>query len=185
MAYRSRVSDSIEGEHAPTLRGAMLADIPSLAEIERSADAQYATVGHPELADGSAIPEAVARTAIEEHRLAVASVAGVLVGWVYWGRVGDELSIAQICVRPSHGRRGIGTALLEHVLDRATAAGEASVILNTQSDVPWNRRWYEAHGFIVIPEPQWTPAMQAVARAQAADGLDWSTRVHMRRWLRA
>lgn len=163
------------------VRAATEADLPALAGIEAAADAQYADAGHPELADGSTIPETVARRAIEEGRLAVATVAGRPVGWVYWGRVGGELSIGQICVAPAHGRQGVGTALLRYVLDRAAEAGEPAVVLNTQSDVPWNQPWYEKHGFAVVPEPDWTAGMRAVTEQQAAGGLDWSSRVHMRR----
>ena len=162
------------------VRAGTEADLAELAEIEAAADAQYAAAGHPELADGSTIPEQVARAAIEQGRLAVATVAGRPVGWVYWGRVGQELSIGQICVLPDYGRRGIGTALVRHVLERAAAAAEPTVILNTQSDVAWNEPWYRALGFATVPEPDWTPAMRAVSRQQAADGLDWSSRVHMR-----
>lgn len=167
------------------VRAATEADLPALAGIEAAADAQYAAAGHPELADGSTIPEAVARKAVDQGRLAVATVAGQPVGWVYWGRVGGELSIGQICVAPAHGRQGIGTALLRYVLDRAAEAGESTVVLNTQSDVPWNRPWYEKHGFAVVPEPDWSTGMRAVTAQQAADGLDWSSRVHMRRRLGA
>lgn len=165
------------------VRAAIQDDLPLLADIEVAADAQYAAAGHPELADGSTIPEPVARRAVEQGRLAVATLAGRPVGWVYWGRVGGELSIGQICVRPEHGRQGIGTALLGFVLDRAAEAGEPAVVLNTQSDVAWNRPWYEKNGFAVVPEPDWTEGMRTVADQQAADGLDWSSRVHMRRRL--
>jgi ribosomal protein S18 acetylase RimI-like enzyme len=162
------------------VRAGTEADLAKLAGIEAAADAQYAAAGHPELADGSTIPEQVARAAIEQGRLAVATVAGQPVGWVYWGRVGTELSIGQICVIPEYGRQGIGTALVRHVLDRALAAAEPTVILNTQSDVAWNEPWYRHLGFSTVPESEWTPAMRAVSRQQAADGLDWSSRVHMR-----
>jgi len=177
------VSEPAVHPSGAAVRAGVEADLPLLAGIEVAADAQYADAGHPELADGSSIPEPVARKAVEQGRLAVATVAGRPVGWVYWGRVGGELSIGQICVSPAHGRRGIGTALLRYVLDRAAEAGEPAVVLNTQSDVAWNRPWYEKHGFAVVPEPDWTEGMRVVTEQQAADGLDWSSRVHMRRRL--
>lgn len=81
---------------------------------------------------------------------------------------------------PAHGGVGVGTALLRRVIDEARRAGEGSVVLNTQSDVAWNRPWYERHGFAVVPRAAWSEALLAIERDQARDGLDWSTRVHMR-----
>lgn len=170
----------IEPARDVVVRDATVGDLPALPAVEAAADARYATSGHPELADGSTIPEEVAARAVERAQLAVATVDDVVVGWVYWGRVGDELSIGQICVTPEYGRRGVGSALLQCVLARATAAGEPTVVLNTQSDVQWNRPWYERHGFFVVDELAWTDGMRAVTAAQSGDGLDWSSRVHMR-----
>jgi hypothetical protein len=58
-----------------------------LTRIERDADARFAAAGHPELADGSGVPDDVARAAIAQGRITVAEVDGAVVGWVYMGRV--------------------------------------------------------------------------------------------------
>jgi ribosomal protein S18 acetylase RimI-like enzyme len=137
-------------------------------------------VGHPELADGGGIPDDVARRAIAQGRITVAEIDGALAGWSYVGRVAGELCLGQICVAPAHGRRGVGSALLRRVIDDARRAGEGSVVLNTQSDVDFNRPWYERHGFAVVPPDQWSEGLRAVTEAQTRDGLDWSTRVHLR-----
>ena len=57
------------------------------------------------------------------------------------------------------------------------------MVLVTQADVPWNAPWYARHGFVVVAEASWTPAMRAAMAAQAAAGLDPNTRVQMRRAL--
>jgi hypothetical protein len=46
--------------------------------------------------------------------------------------------------------------------------------------VAWNRPWYERHGFTVVAPSDWTAALQKVTDYQTEDGLDWTTRVHMR-----
>lgn len=166
------------------LRPAREADVEHLTRIERDADARFAAAGHPELADGSGIPDDVARAAIAQGRITVAELDGEVVGWVYLGRVEAELCLGQISVEPSHGRRGVGTALLRHVIDEARRRGEGSMVLNTQSDVPWNRPWYERHGFVVVPPSAWSEALRAIKREQVEHGLDWSSRVHMRLTLR-
>ena len=42
------------------------------------------------------------------------------------------------------------------------------------------RPWYERHGFAVVAPEDWTPALREVVQYQTEDGLDWTTRVHMR-----
>ncbi|MBP6835036.1 MAG: GNAT family N-acetyltransferase [Deltaproteobacteria bacterium] len=179
-----RSVDRVESLPSMMLRPALEADAVHLTRIERDADARFAAAGHPELADGSGIPDDVARAAIAQGRITVAEVDGAVVGWVYMGRVEAELCLGQISVEPSHGRRGVGTALLRHVIDEARRRGEDSMVLNTQSDVPWNRPWYERHGFVVVPPSACSEALRAIERDQVEHGLDWSSRVHMRLTLR-
>ncbi|MEZ4262295.1 MAG: GNAT family N-acetyltransferase [Polyangiaceae bacterium] len=166
-----------------SIRRASVGDITEIQRVGLEADERYVAVGYPEAADGTTIPTDAATRAIGDDRLFVAVVEDRVVGWVYIGRVGGELCIGQISVTPSFGRLGIGSALLERVIEMARAAGERSIVLNTQSDVAWCRPWYERHGFVVVPREEWTAPMASVAAAQAKDGLDWSTRVHMRRRL--
>lgn len=162
-----------------SFRAARADDITSLQEIERAADARFAEVGHPELADGEVIDTEAARRFVEQGRIVVVTEPA-LVAWAYVGRCGTEAALGQICVHPSVSRRGLGSALLEHVLATARARQEPSLVLSTQSDVAWNRPWYERHGFAVVPPAAWTPAMQTITTAQTAAGLDPHTRCHMR-----
>jgi GNAT superfamily N-acetyltransferase len=171
----------------PTLRLAVPADIPAIQRVGVDADTRYLAVGRPELADGTTIPTAAAERAIARQALLVAELEGVpggVVGWVVVGRVGEELCVGQLSVATAFGRRGIGAALLARVVADARASGEPSVVLNTEADVPWCAPWYARRGFVVVPPDEWNPALTALAAAQEADGLDWTTRVHMRLDLR-
>lgn len=161
---------------APTLRPARLDDIPALQSVERDADARFGVAGE-------VIPDDDARRAVEAGKITVAEVDGAVVGWVYLGAIAGEPCIGQISVTIEHGRKGIGTALLTRALEQARDRGAASVVLNTERDRPWNAPWYARHGFAVVPEDQWSPALRAVTEAQRAGGLDWSSRVHMRKVL--
>ncbi|MFO0601929.1 MAG: GNAT family N-acetyltransferase [Polyangiales bacterium] len=158
-------------------------DVPSLGAVEVDADTRFAAHGRPATDEADVIPDAVARRAVDEGRLWVAEVDGAVVGFAYVGRVGGELCLGQLSVRVEHGRRGLGGALLDAVVDDARAQGAPSIQLNTESDVPWNAPWYAARGFAVVPEREWTDAMRAVVDAQRAAGLSWERRVHMRRLL--
>ena len=166
------------------LRPGRIDDLPLLAPIEATGDAMFVAAGHPEFADAGTIDEATAARAIVEGALHVAELDGRVVGWIQVERVGDELSVHQLSVHPDAQRRGIGGALLDAAIAHAARAGEATLVLDTQSDIAWNRPWYERFGFAVVPEAEWTDAMRAITAEQTVDGLDWSTRVHMRHELR-
>ncbi len=160
------------------LRPARADDLPRLGPIERAADRRFEGTPYTVFLDGDAIPPGVAARALADGRLTVAERGGEVVGWLCATRLGGEVCVGQVSVLPAHGRRGIGTALLRDLLDRARAAGEPSVVLITQADIPWNAPWYERHGFAIVPTSQWGDAMHAEARRSA--DLDWSQRVLMR-----
>ena len=71
----------IEPARDVVVRDATVGDLPALPAVEAAADARYATSGHPELADGSTIPEEVAARAVERAQLAVATVDDVVAGY--------------------------------------------------------------------------------------------------------
>jgi N-acetylglutamate synthase-like GNAT family acetyltransferase len=166
-----------------TVRPATPDDVPAIQRVGVEADARYRDVGHPELDDNTMIPSDVALNAIASENLWVAEHAGQILGWAYTGRLGAELCLGQISVAPAFGRRGVGTALLVHVIALARQAGEPTMVLNTQGDVPWCAAWFARHGFQVVYESKWSPSLIKVAAEQTAAGLDWSTRVHMRLYL--
>lgn len=178
-----------EGETAAAIahvrfRAADPGEIPALQRIERDADAAFAGAGHPELSDGEVIESAAALRIITAGRMVVAvaheDAHEALVGWAYVGQCGVEPCLGQISVAPSHTRRGIGTALLRHIIAIARQRGERSLVLNTQSDIPWNQPWYEREGFRPLAPAEWTEAMHRTTTLQTAAGLNPTTRVHMR-----
>lgn len=162
------------------IRPAMASDVENLAAIESAGDALFAAAGHPEFVGQGTISPDDARMALAAGDLWVAVVDEDVVGFVQMSACGAERAVHQISVHPDSGGRGIGTALMHHVIERERSAGESTVVLDTQADVPWNQPWYEQLGFIVVPPDVWTEAMRETVAEQTAVGLDWSTRVHMR-----
>lgn len=162
------------------IRAATSADIEHFDRIDGSTDGLFIEAGHPELANGSSIPRDIAQRAIEQGRILVAEVGEDVVGWMYLTRSDGELCIGQLAVHASFQKRGIGSALMDRVIAAAVDDREPTIVLNTQSDLPWNRPWYETFGFQVVPAGEWTSDMHVIVGEQTAEGLDWRTRVHMR-----
>ena len=163
-----------------------LAEADEVFEIQRiglDADERFVAAGHPELA-GETIPDDAAARAIRDGRLWVVLRDGDLIGWAITGRLGGELVLGQISVLQRAGGAGAGTALLKAVIANARMRHEASMVLNTQRDVPWNAPWYAKHGFEVIDEAALSEALSTLTAQQQEAGVDWSARVHMRLWLK-
>lgn len=155
-------------------------DFPRCREIELAADRLFLDAGHPEFADAEPGDVGSFNTAVAAGLVLVAELATEVVGFALADRCDDELYLVQISVDPDHQRRSIGRSLMERHVDDARRAGEPSIVLNTQSDVAWNRPFYESLGFEVVPPEQWTPGMADHTAHQTEAGFDWSTRVHMR-----
>lgn len=95
----------------------------------------------------------------------VAFVAGrPPVGFVLVDPVDGASHVAQLSVHPAHGRRGIGTRLLERACDRGRAVGHGRITLTTYSDIPFNAPWYHQFGFREI-EPD-GPELTAIVERE-------------------
>jgi len=167
-----------------TLRAAAAADPPRLPDVEDAAGEMFRDVGMPDVA------EMAART-VEDHEEALA--AGLLwvadadglgpVGFALASAMQGSLYLAELSVRPSHGRRGLGTALVECVAEEAAARGYRAVTLSTFTHVPWNAPYYRRLGFVDLPPEGLPDELRAVREREAAVGLDLGQRVIMRRAL--
>jgi predicted N-acetyltransferase YhbS len=164
------------------IRFAEPGDIAEIQRIGIDADARYNATAHPECADGLTIPTEAATRAVETQRLLVVqeTLGRVPIGWALIGKLDGEICLGQISVLPSHGQQGAGSLLLSKVIEIAKGQGAPSIVLNTQRDIPWCAPWYEAFGFRTIDPSDWSPALAKLARDQEDEGLDWSSRVHMR-----
>jgi GNAT superfamily N-acetyltransferase len=65
-----------------------------------------------------------------------------------------EKAYADLCIAPEHQRRGAGSAMVEHLVDRAVAHGRTTVLVEAQYGFEQRedhgyRRFAERHGFAV------------------------------------
>ncbi len=88
---------------------------------------------------------------------------------------GHPYSVAE---RAYWTRRARGRRLLEHAIEWA---GGEELWLTTYSHVPWNRPFYERHGFVTIPEPDCPAWIVALLNAQREALPAPDKRIAMRR----
>ncbi|WP_306369919.1 GNAT family N-acetyltransferase [Nocardiopsis sp. CC223A] len=96
------------------------------------------------------------------ERVLVAVADGAVLGLAATLALDGGVHLEQLAVHPDHGRRGVGSALLEAVCAGAAAAGSPRVTLTTFRDLPWNGPWYTARGFAVLPPDEWGAGLRAL-----------------------
>lgn len=168
------------------VRSAAPRDIPSLPAIERAASRRFAELGLEAavLTDVTTI-EALTEAAragllFVAEDLATADAGSALVGFAFCQRLGADLLLGELDVLPSHGRRGIGSALVRHVLEHAHQASFESVVLTTYRDVAWNAPLYARLGFEPVARSAWSRPIQDLVSEEDHLGLRAEERVVMR-----
>lgn len=166
----------------PRIESARAGDLEKLPAVEIAANALFAGLG---------LGGAVANDATSLEELARAHAAGLLwvaraedgepIGFALVEIVDGEAHLEEIDVHPAHGRRGVGRALLDAVVEWARRAGHRAVTLTTFREVPWNAPFYARAGFRALAPHELGPELAALVREEAARGLDPARRVAMRR----
>lgn len=172
--------------HAMTgllLRPGTEADIAALLEVERRAAELLLDHGACDLFAMHTLSPQNLQDGIAHGILQVAEVGGQPVGFALCGEIDGHAHLFEMDVVPEHGRRGIGSALLESVCDEAAARGFTAMTLTTLRDVPWNAPFYAARGFVEMPESAWGPQLGGIVARERMLGFPMGLRVVMRRRL--
>lgn len=164
------------------IRQARHDDLAALADIERSAAAQFLDVGLGGDFVDNVIPLDVHRLACDEGRLWVAvEETDRCVGFALALFLHDGTPLLQeIDVEPAHGRRGLGRRLVAAVADWARRRNAATLVLSTFRDVAWNAPFYASLGFTIVAEEALSTAERGLREHEAAHGLPLADRVVMR-----
>jgi len=165
-----------------TIRPAIAADLPCLPDIERSAAALFAPFGLAQVFARILTPPDALEEALRIGRLWVATACDeAIVGFALASVVGGNAHLDELDVAPHHGRRGIGTGLVEAFLRWSRDSGFSGATLTTLQHVPWNAPFYQRFGFRVVEPRDLSPALSELLCQEIERGLPGENRVAMYR----
>jgi GNAT superfamily N-acetyltransferase len=168
------------------IRPARDEDAAAMVRIEEAAGRIFATVGMDFVAEDDPgtveglLPYVRGGRAWMAEGPDGAPAAYLIADWV-----DGNVHVEQVSVDPAYGRRGLGSALIEHVAGWAWERGAPALTLTTYAEVAWNAPYYERLGFRRLADEELTPGLQAIRLAEAEHGLDRWPRLGMRRDLPA
>ena len=127
----------------------------ALAAVERAAAQQFDAEDLGTDLATETTPIAELAEARADGRLWVALADGQPVGFAFVRIVDGRGHLEELDVHPDHGRRGLGTRLLERALRWSGSRDLPGLTLTTFDHVAWNRPFYERRGFrrLEAPEP--------------------------------
>jgi ribosomal protein S18 acetylase RimI-like enzyme len=167
-------------ESGYTIRSVRLEELSLLAQIEQSAARLFLDTPYSFLVDADPLPLDFVQQQFQAGQIWVAvNRHEAVVGYAIAREVDGTLYLQQIDVAPEHGRRGIGSALINTVCAWAKKRGYRIVSLSTFRDIPWNAPFYSKLGFYILDEFELTTGFQQIRFQEIEAGLPISERVIM------
>lgn len=156
-----------------SIRHAEDAHIPFLNGIELAAATLFPSGFIPEQVLRERVPLAVLRAAADLARLWVALKDGEAepVGYALLQVHDGAGLLAQLDVRPEHGRKGLGAALTSRVIRAARGMGLPELYLTTFAGIAWNAPFYAKLGFIPVEAREQPRFIRQALREEEARGL--------------
>jgi GNAT superfamily N-acetyltransferase len=169
-----------------TFRLALPSELDVLNDIDGDASTLYAQYGLPiELGQDHVFARAEQARWLRSTELGRAFLAvdrtGIGVGFAALDVVDGEPYLDQLAVRVAAMRQGIGGRLLARSADWARETGASSIWLTTYDHLPFNRPYYERHGYGVMPEEACSAGVRHHIRDQQRYLPAPTQRVAMRR----
>ncbi|MGF6119015.1 GNAT family N-acetyltransferase [Janthinobacterium sp. BJB301] len=166
------------------IRAATGADLPLLAQVERSAAALFAHAG-PELAwlaQGEPLPLSTLQM-LQQHGGVWVAADGLdrPSGFLAAQPLDGQWFIVELSVALPHQRQGLGARLLDAAAAHARTLGCACLTLSTYRHLPWNAPYYARHGFSAIEAAALGAGHALKLAREAQDGHDPALRCLMRK----
>ncbi|HEY9599070.1 MAG TPA: GNAT family N-acetyltransferase [Cyanophyceae cyanobacterium] len=162
------------------IRSARFEELALLASIELAAAKLFLGTPYSFLVNAAPLPLDLVQQRFKAGQVWVAADSrNGVVGYALTQEVDATLYLQQIDVDPAHGRRGIGSALVNTVLAWAKRQGYSVMALSTFRDIPWNAPFYSKLGFYILNESELTAGFQHIRLQEAEAGLPVANRVIM------
>jgi ribosomal protein S18 acetylase RimI-like enzyme len=84
-----------------------------------------------------------------DARYEIVTLDGADIGRLYVRRTRSDIVLMDIALLPAYRNRGLGSQILQTLLDEASAARRA-VTLHVEANNPRARAWYERYGFVEV-----------------------------------
>jgi GNAT superfamily N-acetyltransferase len=174
------------------IRAARAEELPLLAQIERSAAILFLDTPYAVLANDEPLSLDFVRQRFQAGQVWVAAdPKDLVVGFAITREVDNTIYLQEMDVVPAHGRRGLGSALIEAVCTWAQLQSYGTIWLSTFRDLPWNAPFYAKLGFRIVHEFELTilhrkdfaRGFQQIRLQELEAGLPISERVIMYREL--
>lgn len=145
-------------DHQAHISNAEAQDLPHLAAIESAAARLFPRelVPDPDVT----LPLATLQSAQQAGLVLVAKLQQHIVGFAANVAEGDYLHLEEVSVDPEAGRRGIGTQLVNAVIELAVQRQFIGVSLTTFASIPWNAPFYRRLGFVSPTADDLPPHLQ-------------------------
>lgn len=149
--------DGVNGIAGLRFRAGEVGDLATLLEIDQDSSQLFERAGlYLDLPEGHEFPaserEHLRASLADGLAIIAMDGRGHALAFVALGERDGSPYVEQISVRAEFTHRGIGSALLDLALRTADARNAPAAWLTTYDHLPWNRPFYERHGFVRIPE---------------------------------
>lgn len=162
------------------IREAKPEDVSGIRDIEIAAGVLFRGLGMDAIADDAPPSQSDLAPYLRDGRAWVATdPADNPIAYILVDVIDSRAHIEQVSVHPVHSRKGLGSALIDHVERWAAARSLQGMTLTTFSDVPWNAPYYERLGFRTLPEQAWSNGLKEIVREEVRHGLGAWPRVVM------
>ncbi len=155
-------------------------DVAKVAAIELAAATIFSERDLPPTIRYTASDKDILNEAIIAKRLWVACDANdVPVAFAFADMIGEGAYLEEVDVHPLYMRQGIGSSLVQVVIDWAQQIGSSELRLVTFSHLPWNAPFYAGLGFRVLEPDEVNADYRQIIDDDAGVGIDPDKRVVM------
>jgi len=165
-----------------TIRRARYTDVPQLGPVERSAAELFRSANLDFLLDGPTVDQTFLVAMINANHLWVAvDRMDDPIGFVGGENIEGNFHIVEISVARLFQGKGVGRALMTHMIEDIRQEGYNAITLTTYRDLDWNGRWYTRMGFLEMDVESMGPDYWKIWQIEARHGFNMASRCLMRK----